>query len=701
MAAKDVVFGTDARTRMVEGVNILANAVKVTLGPKGRNVVLERSFGAPTVTKDGVSVAKEIELKDKLQNMGAQLVKEVASKTNDIAGDGTTTATVLAQAIVREGTKYVAAGLNPMDLKRGIDKAVIALVEELKKQSKATTTSKEIAQVGSISANSDESVGTIIAEAMDKVGKEGVITVEEGKSLQNELDVVEGMQFDRGYLSPYFINNPEKQSAILDNPFVLLFDKKISNIRDLLPTLEAVAKAGRPLLIVAEDVEGEALATLVVNTIRGILKVVAVKAPGFGDRRKAMLEDIAILTGGKVIAEEVGLSLEKVTLEDLGQAARVEIGKENTTIIDGAGKAEEIEARVKQIRIQIEEATSDYDREKLQERVAKLAGGVAVIKVGAATEVEMKEKKARVEDALHATRAAVEEGIVAGGGVALLRAKQAVGSLVTGHAEQDAGIQLVLKAIEAPLREIVANAGGEPSVVVNKVLEGQGNYGFNAANDTYGDMLEMGILDPTKVTRTALQNAASVASLLLTTECMVAEAPKADAAPAMPDMGGMGGMGGMACNCRCSQALALPGPVLCQNDKGRASGLCYWCARERTFLIYGVVGHQAGFDAFAFDATGVQALHHLRRNGTLDGDVGGEVIDVDFADLLAHIAHVAGQRAQHVAGADFLFAPANDLNGRHRRHQGAVAGGGQLADLAPLRFAPLQYFNFADAAHLV
>ena len=545
MAAKDVVFGTDARTRMVEGVNILANAVKVTLGPKGRNVVLERSFGAPTVTKDGVSVAKEIELKDKLQNMGAQLVKEVASKTNDIAGDGTTTATVLTQAIVREGIKYVAAGLNPMDLKRGIDKAVIALVEELKKQSKATTTSKEIAQVGSISANSDESVGTIIAEAMDKVGKEGVITVEEGKSLQNELDVVEGMQFDRGYLSPYFINNPEKQSAILDNPFVLLFDKKISNIRDLLPTLEAVAKAGRPLLIVAEDVEGEALATLVVNTIRGILKVVAVKAPGFGDRRKAMLEDIAILTGGKVIAEEVGLSLEKVTLEDLGQAARVEIGKENTTIIDGAGKAEEIEARVKQIRIQIEEATSDYDREKLQERVAKLAGGVAVIKVGAATEVEMKEKKARVEDALHATRAAVEEGIVAGGGVALLRAKQAVGSLVTGHAEQDAGIQLVLKAIEAPLREIVANAGGEPSVVVNKVLEGQGNYGFNAANDTYGDMLEMGILDPTKVTRTALQNAASVASLLLTTECMVAEAPKADAAPAMPDMGGMGGMGGM------------------------------------------------------------------------------------------------------------------------------------------------------------
>ncbi|MGN1056152.1 MAG: chaperonin GroEL [Comamonas sp.] len=545
MAAKDVVFGGEARARMVEGVNILANAVKVTLGPKGRNVVLERSFGAPTVTKDGVSVAKEVELKDKLQNMGAQLVKEVASKTNDIAGDGTTTATVLAQAIVREGSKYVAAGLNPMDLKRGIDKAVAALVEQLKAQSKATTTSKEIAQVGTISANSDADVGEIIAQAMDKVGKEGVITVEEGKSLANELDVVEGMQFDRGYLSPYFINNPEKQAAILDNPFVLLFDKKISNIRDLLPTLEQVAKAGRPLLIIAEDVEGEALATLVVNTIRGVLKVVAVKAPGFGDRRKAMLEDIAILTGGKVIAEEVGLTLDKVTLEDLGQAARVEIGKENTTIIDGAGKADEIEARVKQIRIQIEEATSDYDREKLQERVAKLAGGVAVIKVGAATEVEMKEKKARVEDALHATRAAVEEGIVAGGGVALLRAKQAVGDLKTGNVEQDAGIKLVLAAVEAPLREIVANAGGEPSVVVNEVLKGQGNFGFNAANDTYGDMLEMGILDPTKVTRTALQNAASVASLLLTTECMIAEAPKAEGAPAMPDMGGMGGMGGM------------------------------------------------------------------------------------------------------------------------------------------------------------
>ena len=547
MAAKDVVFGGEARARMVEGVNILANAVKVTLGPKGRNVVLERSFGAPTVTKDGVSVAKEIELKDKLQNMGAQLVKEVASKTNDIAGDGTTTATVLAQAIVREGSKYVAAGLNPMDLKRGIDKAVVALVEELKKASKATTTSKEIAQVGSISANSDESVGKIIADAMDKVGKEGVITVEDGKSLDNELDVVEGMQFDRGYLSPYFINNPEKQAAILDNPFVLLFDKKISNIRDLLPTLEQVAKAGRPLLIIAEEVDGEALATLVVNTIRGILKVVAVKAPGFGDRRKAMLEDIAILTGGKVIAEEVGLTLEKVTLADLGQAKTIEVGKENTTIIDGAGAAGDIEARVKQIRIQIEEATSDYDREKLQERVAKLAGGVAVIKVGAATEVEMKEKKARVEDALHATRAAVEEGIVAGGGVAFLRAKQAVGNSIKGdNAEQDAGIKLVLKAIEAPLREIVANAGGEPSVVVNEVLNGKGNYGFNASNETYGDMLEMGILDPTKVTRTALQNAASVASLLLTTEAMVAEAPKDDAAGGgMPDMGGMGGMGGM------------------------------------------------------------------------------------------------------------------------------------------------------------
>ena len=546
MAAKDVIFGADARHRMVEGVNILANAVKTTLGPKGRNVVLERSFGAPTVTKDGVSVAKEIELKDKLQNMGAQMVKEVASKTSDIAGDGTTTATVLAQAIVREGMKYVAAGMNPMDLKRGIDKAVATLVEELKKASKPTTTSKEIAQVGSISANSDASIGQIIADAMDKVGKEGVITVEDGKSLQNELDVVEGMQFDRGYLSPYFINNPEKQAALLDNPFVLLYDKKISNIRDLLPTLEQVAKAGRPLLIIAEEVEGEALATLVVNTIRGILKVVAVKAPGFGDRRKAMLEDIAILTGGKVIAEEVGLSLEKVTLADLGQAKTIEVGKENTTIIDGAGKAEDIEARVKQIRVQIEEATSDYDREKLQERVAKLAGGVAVIKVGAATEVEMKEKKARVEDALHATRAAVEEGIVAGGGVALLRARQAVGDIKGDNHDQDAGIKIVLRAVEQPLREIVINAGDEASVVVNKVLEGKGNFGFNAANGEYGDMIEMGILDPTKVTRTALQNAASVASLMLTTEVMVAEAPKDDAPAGMPaGMGGMGGMDGM------------------------------------------------------------------------------------------------------------------------------------------------------------
>jgi chaperonin GroEL len=544
MAAKDVVFGGEARARMVEGVNILANAVKVTLGPKGRNVVLERSFGAPTVTKDGVSVAKEIELKDKLQNMGAQMVKEVASKTSDAAGDGTTTATVLAQAIVREGMKFVAAGMNPMDLKRGIDKAVAALVEQLKKQTKPTTTSKEISQVGSISANSDESIGKIIADAMDKVGKEGVITVEDGKSLDNELDVVEGMQFDRGYLSPYFINNPDKQAAILENPFVLLFDKKISNIRDLLPTLEQVAKAGRPLLVVAEEVEGEALATLVVNTIRGILKVVAVKAPGFGDRRKAMLEDIAILTGGKVIAEEVGLTLEKVQLSDLGQAKRVEVGKENTTIIDGAGAAGDIEARVKQIRVQIEEATSDYDREKLQERVAKLAGGVAVIKVGAATEVEMKEKKARVEDALHATRAAVEEGIVAGGGVALLRARATAGALKGDNHDQDAGIKIVMRAVEQPLREIVANAGDEPSVVVNAVVQGKGNYGYNAQNGQYGDLIEMGILDPTKVTRTALQNAASVASLMLTTEAMVAEAPK-DETPAMPGGGGMGGMGGM------------------------------------------------------------------------------------------------------------------------------------------------------------
>src|SRR6476620_6400573 len=544
MAAKDVVFGGDARARMVEGVNILANAVKVTLGPKGRNVVLERSFGAPTVTKDGVSVAKEIELKDKLQNMGAQMVKEVASKTSDNAGDGTTTATVLAQAIVREGFKLVAAGMNPMDLKRGIDKAVTALVAELKKAYKATTTSKEIAQVGSISANSDETIGKLIADAMDKVGKEGVITVEDGKSLDSELDVVEGMQFDRGYLSPYFINNPEKQSAILDNPFVLLFDKKISNIRDLLPTLEQVAKAGRPLLIIAEEVEGEALATLVVNTIRGILKVVAVKAPGFGDRRKAMLEDIAILTGGKVIAEEVGMSLEKVTLADLGQAKRIEVGKENTIIIDGSGAAADIEARVKQVRVQIEEATSDYDREKLQERVAKLAGGVAVIKVGAATEVEMKEKKARVEDALHATRAAVEEGVVAGGGVALLRARSNLKNLKGDNADQDAGIKIVLRALEEPMRQIVNNAGDEPSVVVNKVVEGKGNYGFNAQTGEYGDLVEMGVVDPTKVTQFALQNAASVASLMLTTDAMVAELPKDEKGGPGGGMG-MGGMGDM------------------------------------------------------------------------------------------------------------------------------------------------------------
>ncbi|CAG9174302.1 chaperonin GroEL [Cupriavidus respiraculi] len=543
MAAKDVVFGDAARAKMVEGVNILANAVKVTLGPKGRNVVLERSFGGPTVTKDGVSVAKEIELKDKLQNMGAQMVKEVASKTSDNAGDGTTTATVLAQSIVREGMKYVAAGMNPMDLKRGIDKAVGAAVEELKKLTKTTTTSKEIAQVGSISANSDEVIGKLIAEAMDKVGKEGVITVEDGKSLADELEVVEGMQFDRGYLSPYFINQPEKQVVQLDNPFVLLFDKKISNIRDLLPVLEQVAKAGRPLLIIAEDVEGEALATLVVNNIRGILKTAAVKAPGFGDRRKAMLEDIAILTGGTVIAEEIGLTLEKASLQDLGQAKRIEIGKENTIIIDGAGDAAAIEGRVKQIRAQIEEATSDYDREKLQERVAKLAGGVAVIKVGAATEVEMKEKKARVEDALHATRAAVEEGIVPGGGVALLRARAAISSLTGDNPDQNAGIKIVLRAMEEPLRQIVLNAGEEASVVVAKVIEGKGNYGYNAASGEYGDLVEMGVLDPTKVTRTALQNAASVAALMLTTDCAIAETPKEESAPAMP--GGMGGMGGM------------------------------------------------------------------------------------------------------------------------------------------------------------
>lgn len=545
MAAKQVLFGDDARARIVRGVNILANAVKTTLGPKGRNVVLERSFGAPTVTKDGVSVAKEIELKDKFENIGAQLVKEVAAKTSDNAGDGTTTATVLAQAIVEEGLKYVAAGINPMDLKRGIDKAVAVAVDELHKLSRPSSTSKEIAQVASISANSDTSIGEIIANAMDKVGKEGVITVEDGKSLENELDVVEGMQFDRGYLSPYFINNQDKQIAALDDPFVLIYDKKISNIRDLLPLLEQVAKTSRPLLIIAEDVEGEALATLVVNNIRGILKTTAVKAPGFGDRRKAMLEDIAVLTNGTVISEETGLSLETATLDQLGQAKRIEVAKENTTIIDGFGSVEAIEARVKLIRKQIEEATSDYDREKLQERVAKLAGGVAVIRVGAATEVEMKEKKARVEDALHATRAAVEEGIVPGGGVALLRTKDAIAALKGSNADQDAGIKLILRAIEAPLRTIVANAGDEPSVVVNNVVNGKGNYGYNAATGEYGDLVEQGVLDPTKVTRTALQNAASVASLLLTTEAAVTEIVEDKPAPAMPDMGGMGGMGGM------------------------------------------------------------------------------------------------------------------------------------------------------------
>src|SRR5262252_1070705 len=547
MAAKDVVFGDSARSKMVEGVNILANAVKVTLGPKGRNVVLERSFGGPTVTKDGVSVAKEIELKDKLQNMGAQMVKEVASKTSDNAGDGTTTATVLAQSIVREGMKYVAAGMNPMDLKRGIDKAVTALVEQLKKQSKATTTSKEISQVGAISANSDESIGKIIADAMDKVGKEGVITVEDGKSLDNELDVVEGMQFDRGYLSPYFINNPDKQISILEDTYILLHDKKISSIRDLLPLLEQVAKAGKPLLIIAEDIEGEALATLVVNNIRGILKTSAVKAPGFGDRRKAMLEDIAILTGGKVISDEVGLTLEKVQLADLGQAKRVEVAKENTTISDGAGKAADIEARVKQIRVQIEEATSDYDREKLQERVAKLAGGVAVIKVGAATEVEMKEKKARVEDALHATRAAVEEGIVAGGGVALIRAISSLDGLKFSD-DRQYGVNIIRRSAEEPLRQIAGNAGVDGSIVVEKVKGGKGAFGFNAATEEYEDLVKAGVIDPTKVVRAALQNAASVASLMLTTEALVAERPKKKAAAGAGagghGGGGMGGMGG-------------------------------------------------------------------------------------------------------------------------------------------------------------
>ncbi|MFZ9310012.1 MAG: chaperonin GroEL [Arenimonas sp.] len=543
MAAKDIRFGEDARARMVKGVNVLANAVKATLGPKGRNVVLDKSFGAPTITKDGVSVAKEIELADKFENMGAQMVKEVATKTADIAGDGTTTATVLAQAMIREGMKAVAAGMNPMDLKRGMDKAVGAAVEELKKLSKPCATSKEIAQVGSISANSDHNIGELIAKAMDKVGKEGVITVEEGSGLENELDVVEGMQFDRGYLSPYFVNNQQSMSAELDDPFILLYDKKISNVRDLLPVLEAVAKAGKPLLIVAEEVEGEALATLVVNTIRGIVKVCAVKAPGFGDRRKAMLEDMAILTGGTVISEEVGLSLDKATIKDLGRAKKIQVSKENTTIIDGAGEAEGIQARVKQIKAQVEETSSDYDREKLQERVAKLAGGVAVIKVGAATEVEMKEKKARVEDALHATRAAVEEGIVPGGGVALIRALTTIGTLKGANDDQNVGIALALRAMEAPLREIVTNCGEEPSVVLNKVKEGAGNFGYNAASGEYGDMVAMGILDPTKVTRTALQNASSIAGLMITTEAMVAEAPKKDE-PMMPQ-GGMGGMGGM------------------------------------------------------------------------------------------------------------------------------------------------------------
>ena len=544
MAAKDLRFGESARNKMVNGVNVLANAVKITLGPKGRNVVLERSYGAPTITKDGVSVAKEIELKDRFENMGAQMVKEVASKTSDVAGDGTTTATVLAQSIIAEGMKYVAAGMNPMDLKRGIDKAVIAVVEELKKISKPCTTSKEISQVGAISANADESIGKTIADAMDKVGKEGVITVEDGKGLENELELVEGMQFDRGYISPYFINNADKQVAVLEEPYILLHDKKISNIRDLLPVLEQVAKSGKPLLIVAEDCDGEALATLVVNNIRGILKTCAVKAPGFGDRRKAMLEDIAILTGGTVIAEELGLKLENASLKDLGRAKRVEIAKEDTTLIDGAGEKKSIEARVKQIRVQIDEATSDYDKEKLQERVAKLAGGVAVIKVGAATEVEMKEKKARVEDALHATRAAVEEGIVAGGGVAYLRARANLNGRVKGdNPDQEAGIKIVLRALEEPMRQIVANTGDEPSVVVNKVAEGKGNYGFNAQTSQYGDLVEMGVVDPTKVARFALQNASSVASLMLTTEAMIAESPKEE--KQMGGGGGMGGMGGM------------------------------------------------------------------------------------------------------------------------------------------------------------
>ncbi|MCE2572791.1 chaperonin GroEL [Motilimonas eburnea] len=545
MAAKDVLFGSDAREKMLAGVNVLANAVKVTLGPKGRNVVLDKSFGAPTITKDGVSVAKEIELEDKFENMGAQMVKEVASQANDAAGDGTTTATVLAQAIITEGLKAVAAGMNPMDLKRGIDKAVVAAVEELKALSVPCADNNAIAQVGTISANSDKAVGEIIAQAMAKVGKEGVITVEEGQALQNELDVVEGMQFDRGYLSPYFINNQEAGTVELESPYILLVDKKISNIRELLPTLEGVAKAGKPLLIIAEDVEGEALATLVVNNMRGIVKVAAVKAPGFGDRRKAMLQDIAILTAGTVISEEVGLDLEKAQLEDLGQAKRVIINKDETTIIDGIGEQAQIEARVAQIRGQIEESSSDYDKEKLQERVAKLAGGVAVIKVGAATEVEMKEKKARVEDALHATRAAVEEGVVAGGGVALVRVAAKLVELTGDNEDQNVGIRVALRAMEAPLRQIVTNAGEEASVVANNVRGGEGNYGYNAATEEYGDMIAMGILDPTKVTRSAIQFASSVAGLMITTEAMVTDLPQKDAPAAMPDMGGMGGMGGM------------------------------------------------------------------------------------------------------------------------------------------------------------
>ncbi len=545
MSAKEVKFGDDARHRMLAGVNVLANAVKVTLGPKGRNVVLDKSFGAPTITKDGVSVAKEIELEDKFENMGAQMVKEVSSQTSDTAGDGTTTATVLAQSILTEGMKAVAAGMNPMDLKRGIDKAVIQAVEALQKMSKPCADDKAIAQVGSISANSDKEIGDIIAEAMDKVGKEGVITVEEGSGFSNELDVVEGMQFDRGYLSPYFVNNQSNMTAEMEAPFILLYDKKISNIRELLPILEGVAKSGKSLLIIAEDVDGEALATLVINNMRGIVKVAAVKAPGFGDRRKSMLQDLAILTGGTVISEEVGLTLEKATVEDLGSAKKVIVTKEETTLIDGAGQAKDIEDRVTQIRTQMEETSSDYDKEKLQERVAKLAGGVAVIKVGAATEVEMKEKKARVEDALHATRAAVEEGVVPGGGVALIRVAGTLAKLKGDNHDQDIGIGIARRAMEEPMRQIVMNAGDEASVVVNKVAEGKGNFGYNASNAEYGDMIEMGILDPTKVTRSALQNAASVAGLMITTEAMVADMPADESAPAMPDMGGMGGMGGM------------------------------------------------------------------------------------------------------------------------------------------------------------